>query len=172
MSSKNSPRFQWSVSILDVQPDDCILEIGCGHGIAAAFIASKLVEGKFTGIDRSLAMIEKAQKRNSLYIEKGIVQFHVTDISTAALQQSAYNKIFAINVNIFWLKPSEELQIFRRILHNDGLLHLFYEPPTEEKVQIITSQLLKNLRSAGFTVVDTIVEDRETVPLLGVIARK
>ena len=34
MTTKVSDRIRWGVDTLDIQPDDQVLEIGCGHGVA------------------------------------------------------------------------------------------------------------------------------------------
>ncbi len=57
-------RFNWAVETLHIHPDDHILEIGCGHGIAVSLIAPELKSGSITAIDISKVMIDKAMKRN------------------------------------------------------------------------------------------------------------
>src|SRR5688500_14126706 len=46
-------RTTYAVEKLDVQPDDRILEIGCGRGMPAELICARLKHGSLTAIDRS-----------------------------------------------------------------------------------------------------------------------
>ena len=56
-------RFIWAVDVLGVKPSDHVLEIGCGVGLMAEIIGSKLVDGKLVAIDKSSFMIDKAKRR-------------------------------------------------------------------------------------------------------------
>lgn len=46
-----SDRIHRFVEAMNVQPNDRILEIGCGHGVAASLICEKLRAGRYLGID-------------------------------------------------------------------------------------------------------------------------
>ena len=57
--------------MLDVQPDDVVLEIGCGGGVAVALICDRLADGHILAVDRSATMIVRAQRRNSDCVAAG-----------------------------------------------------------------------------------------------------
>jgi len=56
-----SERLRLVVEQLDLRPDHRILEIGCGHGVAATLVCERLETGHLTAIDRSPRMIEAAE---------------------------------------------------------------------------------------------------------------
>jgi Methyltransferase domain len=64
VAEKASDRIAWAVEILDVGPDDRILEVGCGHGVAVSLVCEHLDRGRITAVDRSPKMIEMARTRN------------------------------------------------------------------------------------------------------------
>jgi tRNA A58 N-methylase Trm61 len=124
-------RLRWAVEMLDIDPSDQIMEIGCGHGVAAALVCEQLTDGKLVAIDRSDKMINVASERCQDCIKAGKATFHtveLSDVDVSAFGKAKFNKIFASAVNVFWLKPTNELDVIRDLLMPDGELYLFYEP--------------------------------------------
>jgi cyclopropane fatty-acyl-phospholipid synthase-like methyltransferase len=162
-------RLAWAVETLDVRPDDRILEIGCGRGVAAALICDRLEGGRLLALDRSAKAIEAASARNAGAVAGGKAQFltqALEDADPATLGR--YDKVFAVNVNAFWVRPARrELDLIRRLLIPDGTLWLFYDPPGRERLAALKSTLTDHLEQAGFRCRTTTHEARRST-LLGV----
>jgi len=149
-------RIRWAVDMLDVQPDDVVLEIGCGGGVAVALICDRLADGHILAVDRSATMIERAQRRNSDCVAAGRASFRVAPLESAELDEAAFSTIFAINVNLFWVRDSgAELAVIARSLLPDGRLFLFYEPPTVGQVAQTVETLSATLGRSGFDTTTT-----------------
>jgi predicted TPR repeat methyltransferase len=107
-----SERLQRVVDRLDIQPDDRVLEIGCGHGVAATMVCERLESGRLTAIDRSRKMVEAAARRNAAYVEA-----------------DRADKIFAVRVGLFHREPDRARALGERWLAPGGtLLAVFDEP--------------------------------------------
>jgi SAM-dependent methyltransferase len=68
----NRQRDRWVVSMLGVQPDDQVLEIGFGPGLAVAELAGAGA-GHVYGIDHSAVMLAQVSRRNAAAIRAGRV---------------------------------------------------------------------------------------------------
>lgn len=167
-----SDRFIWTVKILDIDPDGTLLEIGCGHGIAVSLICKQLKKGKVTAIDRSAKMITQAQKRNEKWLHEGKVSFNTSSLETLDLGTKKFSKIFAVNVNTFWIKPEKALESVKKLLVPKGKLYLFYHPAwgSLSAHEDFVDKQSKILEENGFFLKKKIVEPLTSVTGICVIA--
>jgi cyclopropane fatty-acyl-phospholipid synthase-like methyltransferase len=145
-------RIAWAVEALAVDPNDRILEIGCGPGVAVDRIAERLRDGVITGIDRSETAIARAERRNAPHLASGRAVLVRTTLADAVLERGGFDKAFAVNVNLFWLRVTTELHRVRRALAPGGSLHLFYEPPGAARADEIARRAPALLEAHGFSV--------------------
>lgn len=82
-----------------------MLEIGCGHGVAATFVCERLEEGHLTAVDRSAKMIQAATRRNAAYVETGRAEFLVSTLEDLDLGDRCFDKVFAVRVGFFHRDP-------------------------------------------------------------------
>lgn len=87
------------------------------------------------------------------FVRCGAVELLCMALADAALAQT-FDKVFAVNVNVFWLNPARELAVVRQALRPKGRLFLFYEPPAAARLARIGKACRENLHRAGFAVVD------------------
>jgi ubiquinone/menaquinone biosynthesis C-methylase UbiE len=124
-----SERLQRVVERLDIQPGDRVLEIGCGHGVAATMVCERLETGRLTAIDRSPKMIEAAARRNAEHVEAGRAEFLVATFEELDLGERRFDKIFAVRVGLFHREPALAHALATKWLARGGeVLAVFDEP--------------------------------------------
>jgi ubiquinone/menaquinone biosynthesis C-methylase UbiE len=124
-----SERLRAIVEQLDIQPADRVLEIGCGHGVAATFVCERLDGGHLTAIDRSPKMIEAAQHRNAADVEAGRAEFIVGSLEELDLGSRRFDTIFAVRVGVFQREPDRARSIVERWLAPGGEIFVFSDSP-------------------------------------------
>ncbi len=172
MTTEKIPaRFSWALDLLDVLPSDQLLEIGCGPGILLSLVAERLTTGKVTAIDRSSKMVAAALRRNAGHIAAGKVTIIKAALAAAELGGAKFDKIFAFNVNVFWMEPRRELAAIRTLLRPNGTLYLFFDPPSPAQAAPTVAKLETRLAANGFAVQRTEIADIGTGKAVSVVAK-
>jgi SAM-dependent methyltransferase len=154
-------RIRWAVDTLDPGPGDLLLEIGCGSGAAVSAVCERLAGGRIVAIDRSATAIGRAERRNAEQVAAGRAVLRVLDLeelepADVLRGRERFDKVFAMNVNLFWVRsPRRELDLIRRLLRPGGALYLFYgyggaSPPAGAAG--VPGALTGHLTEAGFDV--------------------
>ena len=128
-----SERLRSVVEQLDIRSDDRVLEIGCGHGVAATLVCERLEEGRLTAVDRSAKMIQAATRRNAAYIEDGRAEFLVATLEDLDLGDRRFDKIFAVRVGLFHRDPKRARSLVERWLAPCGEVFVFFDQPTNRR---------------------------------------
>lgn len=148
-------RLRVAVDVLDVRPDDHVLEVGGGRGVCAALICERLGDGgRLVGIDRSGPATDAAAARNADAVAAGCAEFVHGDLAGADAERlGRFDKVLAVNVNVFWTGPAtRELQAVTDLLRPTGRLVLCYEPPDAGRLAELRGRLETNLSAAGYRV--------------------
>ena len=122
-------RLRAIVDQLEIQPGDRVLEIGCGHGVAATLVCERLVTGQLTAVDRSAKMIAAAERRNAEYVEDGRAEFLLGELETLDLGERRFDIVFAVRVGLFHREPTRAHELAARWLAPGGRVHAFIDPP-------------------------------------------
>src|SRR6185503_13804865 len=82
MAKRNIYDAQWTVSLLDIQPQQRVLEIGFGPGVSTQLVAEKASQGFVAGIDHSQTMIQAASQRNAQAIQSGRMELKQGEVGS------------------------------------------------------------------------------------------
>lgn len=163
-------RIRWAVEILKVQPTDQILEVGCGQGHAAELICGRLTTGRLFAIDRAESSVDRTKRRCARFLEAGRLTVRHIDLATLRVPVKRLDKVFAFDVNLFWVRDcQDELALLRERLSPGGTIHLFYDASRPESVPAMAEKASAALVKAGFTVS---VVDSKSPAVIGLIGRK
>jgi len=126
--SSNLERIEMTLDHLNIQHRDQILEIGFGPGVGINGAAARAAEGHVIGVDHSRLMLRKASRRNRRAIAAGQVRLICSPIERGPLDKSHFDKIFGINVHMFWRDKARVCRYLAQHLKAGGLLALTFQP--------------------------------------------
>lgn len=130
-----SGRLRSIVEQMNIRPDDRVLEIGCGHGVAATCVCEIFEGGHLTAVDRSEKMIRAAARRNAAHVEAGRAEFIAADLEDLDLGDRRFDKIFASRVGLFYREPDRARGMVERWLSPGGGVFVFYDRPQKAAAQ-------------------------------------
>ncbi len=124
-----SERLQAIVDGLGLRPGDHVLEIGCGHGVAATLVCERLTIGRLTAIDRSPKMIAAAARRNAAFVNCARAEFLVAALEGLDLAERRFDIVFGVRVGLFHRDPQRARALVEPWLKPDGRVHAIFDPP-------------------------------------------
>jgi len=144
---------------LGLEPDDAVLEFGCGSGRTLLRVAACVPRGFVAAIDSSALMLRHARMRARQLEGSGrlrLMQASTGDLS--ALPEACFDKAFGIHVVPLWSDPARDLRELRRRLRPGGRLLLGYRPAGESVsrgAEFAAPRLERLLDESGFGEVRT-----------------
>jgi SAM-dependent methyltransferase len=173
MAGAASDRIAWAVDALDVAPNDRVLEVGCGHGVAASLVCERLEGGRLTAIDRSPKMIDMAARRNAEHVAAGRAAFETVALERAGFGDERFAKVFGVHVAALW-RSEEALAVVREHLAPGGGLYVINQAPGWKKAadaRGFAEEVGAALSAHGFAVQEPLVAELGSAPIACVVAR-
>lgn len=124
----NQDRIRWTLSLLEVKPNDRLLEIGFGPGFGIELVSKMATNGFVAGLDHSEAMLRQAYRRNVGAVRNGNVELRLGSVSNLPKFSEPFDKIYSINSIHFWPDPLECLKQLRELLKPGGRLAITIQP--------------------------------------------
>jgi ubiquinone/menaquinone biosynthesis C-methylase UbiE len=156
MARMNADCGVWVAGLLDVAPNDAVLEIGFGPGVISQCLSKLAAAGHVAGIDPSLEMLEQARARNAIAIKDGRVDLRRGSVESLPFDDNAFDKALAINSMQVWSDAATGLRAIWRVVRPGGRIALGFTRYSGQLNQGLEQKLI----AAGF--VEAHVKRRST----------
>lgn len=120
MDISNVYLFDFTMSVMDLQGSEKILEIGFGSGSFFAKLLAKYPNLKITGLDYSAEMVALAASKNRDLVDSGKLRLFEGSSDKLPFSDNEFDKIYCNMVVYFWDDPSKHLKEVRRVLKPGG----------------------------------------------------
>jgi len=164
MAKETADENAFALKLLQLQPEDAVLEIGCGHGQTLAKAAGFVQRGRLCGIDFSPVMYRHAMRRHRQLVAAKRIEFHFGSSDRLPFDDQSFDKVFAVHTVYFWQTPLDHLAEARRVLKLQGRFVLGFRPAEDIGFQASFPREIYHIRpeaeiarlaaEAGFEVVD------------------
>lgn len=147
---------QWAVDLMQVQPNETVLEIGFGTGQAIRELVKRTPVSRITGIDPAPLMLQKATQLNQKAIQSGKVQLLQADVADLPDFNRKFDHILAVNSVMYW--PSHKMSRILKALKSQMtpggriyfVMHRHYGRFERGDFNAHIQELLTHLTGAGF----------------------
>jgi ubiquinone/menaquinone biosynthesis C-methylase UbiE len=146
MARMNEDCGAWVTDLLEIGPDDRVLEVGFGPGVVVQRLGKLAAAGHVAGIDPSREMVGQARARNAAAIESGRVDLRRGSVESLPFADDSFNKALAINSMQVWPDAVTGLLEIRRVLKPGGRIALGFTPYSGQP----NEGLPEKLAAAGF----------------------
>lgn len=117
-------KFERQLDLIQPQPGESLLDLGCGSGAHSRLIASRIAPGgRVVGVDRAADAIDVA-KRLSEESQAGTLTFQVADGHWLPFDDETFDAAICISVLAFCEAPLRVLGEVQRVLRPGGRLLL------------------------------------------------
>jgi len=175
MNRSHSRLTDWGLGHLAIERLSRVLDVGCGGGRTIEKLATLAADGRVCGIDFSRGSVEASRSLNATRIEAGRVAIVQGSVSRLPFAERRFDLVTAVETHYYWPDLVADLSEIRRVLVPGGTLiviaeafrgsrHGWMQHPMMTLLRARfpgVDEMRASYRDAGFTAVETFVEERE-----------
>lgn len=164
MEREHRPIVEPTLELMELQPADNMLDVGCGSGWLARLIAQRVTQGRVVGMDVSDEMVRHARRATSSDDRFAHVMFFVGGVDEIPWEANFFTRAISVESAYYWPEPARGLAEIFRVLREGGsawvLINYYRDNPYCHQwgaVFNVPAHLLSAeewaamFRSAGFT---------------------
>ena len=134
------------IEMLDVRPDDTVLEVGFGPGVAIQLLLHRVPAGSVAGIDYSQEMVRQAAALNAAALRNRRVDLRYGSVERLPFADGTFDKALAINSMQAWSDARAGLLEIQRVLKHGGNVALGFTVNSGQPKEGVA----ESLTAAGF----------------------
>jgi ubiquinone/menaquinone biosynthesis C-methylase UbiE len=146
MARMNRDAAAQVIELLNVRPDDKILEVGFGPGVAIQLLLQRLATGSVAGVDQSQEMVRQAAARNADALRNRRVDLRYGSAERLPFSDQTFDKALAINSMQAWPDARAGLREIWRVLKHHGIVAVGFTVNSGQPRQGVA----ESLAAAGF----------------------
>jgi len=159
MARENAGLNRSVVAMLEIEPEDRVIEVGSGPGVGLAAAATQAADGRIVGVDSSEVMVESARRRNRRAVAAGHIELRHAPAEQIPFADDTFTKAFSVNAIQHWSSVAGGLAEIRRVLVPGGQLLLAFrrqregtglDPHAGGLSEAEVTSIIRTLGSVGF----------------------
>ena len=156
MTRTNADCGVWVTELLEVEPNDTVLEVGFGPGVIVQRLSKLASRGHVAGIDPSREMVEQARAWNATAIRNGCVDLRRGSVDGLPFDDNSFEKVLAINSMQVWPDATAGLREIRRVMKPAARVALGFTLYSGQPNEGLTELLM----AAGFVNANVVEKDK------------
>ena len=113
MEDHHSDITDQTLALMDIQPEDRILDLGCGTGWASRRMARVAIRGEVVGLDVADEMLRRAEQASSAFKNVRYVWGSAENIAEA---DNAFSKVLSVESFYYYTDQGKALDELRRVM--------------------------------------------------------
>ncbi|HEV2112632.1 MAG TPA: class I SAM-dependent methyltransferase, partial [Terriglobales bacterium] len=118
------------LGMMDLQPGDHVLDLGCGAGWATRLLAARVPKGAVVGVDISDEMVRRAGQASR---EFGNISYRVGSAEKIPADENAFDKVLSVESFYYYADQGRALDELFRVMAPGGrffiLINLYSDNP-------------------------------------------
>ena len=117
MQDDHLPIVLPTLDLMQLVPDDNVLDVGCGAGWLSRMLAERVPEGRVVGMDISDEMIHRARRAG---VEFDNLMFILGGVDQIPWDANFFTKAISVESAYYWPDPARGLREIFRVLREGG----------------------------------------------------
>jgi ubiquinone/menaquinone biosynthesis C-methylase UbiE len=155
----NVPLNELTLSSLELEGSDRVLEVGFGGGDLMARMLRVVQSGHVAGVDFSADMVALCARRFARPVRGGLLELHHASVEALPFTSGSFAKACTVNTVYFWPDPAAAFREVRRVLDDRGMIVVGFSSRSVMQDHSVTrhgftlynpDEIVRLLEDAGF----------------------